>query len=193
MKFALHFVVLLLTIVPALIVFRYGVMKRKSSNFFCFGMNPVLLPILHPLLVIAVSKLFLYIAFVSTFDAAKYDKADRAARAVEGAITGLADPSGTLVRMGGKQIEGKIAWTNGSVTVTDDDDKSTVVPVAEVARMRVEGSFSFVYHVFRLLFTLAVPASVLILMKDLYNPKSVGTAFGCAIVSFLLWTFAISL
>ncbi len=193
MKFALHFVFLLLTVVPALLVFRFGVVKRKQSNFFCFGMNPILLPILHPLLVVAVSKLFLYVAFVSSFDAAGL-KPEEAREELKEILQELENPEGTVVRSQGGDLEGKLAWGNDSVLVTVDDDKQPEsVPADQVAKMRADGDYSFLYWVMRLLFSMAIPAAVLVLMKDLYNPKSVGTAFGCAAVSFLLWTFAISL
>lgn len=193
MKFALHFIFLLLTVVPALLVFRFGVIKRKQSNFFCFGMNPILLPILHPLLVVAVSELFMYVAFVSNFDSSKYKPEERSAEVKE--ILGkLDEPKGIVARdQAGEDLEGNLAWGNDSVVVIDDDDKRTEVPVLQVAKMRAEGSHTFLYWVFRLLFSMAIPAAVLVLMKDLYNPKSVGTAFGCAAASFLLWSFAISL
>lgn len=189
MKFALHFVFLALCAVPALLVFRYGVVKRKASNFFCFGMNPVLLPILHPLLVIAVSKLFLWIAFVSTFDA-QTDKLE----AVQKCFKGLNSPSGVVIRRSsGAQLEGKLAYGNGAVTVSAKKTGDVVVPEGDILRMRAEGDYTILYWVFRLIFSMVIPASVLVLMKDLYNPKSVGTAFGCAAVSFLLWSFTIQL
>ncbi len=194
MKFAFHFIFLLLTVVPALLVFRFGVIKRKQSNFFCFGMNPIILPILHPLLVVAVSKLFLYVAFVSNYDAAQYDKPEEQSAEVQEILQKLNDPEGIVIRsQGGDNVEGKLAWGNDSVVVTDDDDKQVTVPVAHIAKMRADGNYTFMYWVMRLLFSLAIPAAVLVLMKDLYNPKSVGTAFGCAVVSFLLWSFTISL
>lgn len=192
MKFALHFIFLLLTVVPALLVFRFGVIKRKQSNFFCFGMNPILLPILHPLLVVAVSKLFLYVAFVSNFDASKF-KPEEVGPELQETLQELEDPEGTVVRSQGGDLEGKLSWGNDSVVVTMDDDKQEKVPAAHVAKMRADGDYTFMYWVMRLLFSMAIPAAVLVLMKDLYNPKSVGTAFGCAAASFLLWSFAISL
>lgn len=193
MKFALHFVFLILTVVPALLVFRFGVMKRKQSNFFCFGMNPILLPILHPLLVVAVSKLFVYVAFVSTFDASKFDKPEEAIEELREILAELESPEGTIVRHQGSDLEGKLEWGNDSVIVTDDDDNKVAVAAKDIAKMRADGDYSFMYWVMRLLFSMAVPAAVLVLMKDLYNPKSVGTAFGCAAVSFLLWNFTINL
>ncbi len=189
MKFALHFVFLALCAVPALLAFRFGVVKRKSSNFFCFGMNPILLPILHPLLVIAVSKLFIWIAFVSAFDAG----ADRM-EAVQKCFKGLQNPSGSVTRRSnGELLEGKLAWSNGAVTVSVKKKSDVIVPEGDIVRMRVEGDYTILYWVFRLLFSMVIPVSILILMKDLYNPKSVGTAFGCAAVSFLLWSFTIQL
>ncbi|GEM_PF-5526644 len=193
MKFALHFIFLLLTVVPALLVFRFGVIKRKQSNFFCFGMNPILLPILHPLLVVAVSKLFLYVAFVSQVDAGKFDKPEELRDELRETLQKLEDPEGAVVRLRGENVEGKLAWGNDSVVVTTDDDKQVTIPAAQVAQMRADGDYTFLYWVMRLLFSMAIPAAVLVLMKDLYNPKSAGTAFGCAAVSFLLWSFAISL
>lgn len=195
MKFALHFVFLLLTVVPALLVFRFGVIKRKQSNFFCFGMNPILLPILHPLLVVAVSKLFLYVAFVSNFDAAGLTH-EEAAREIQETLEKLEDPEGIVYRRTGEgdNVEGKLAWKNGAVVVTVDDEKPPItIPADQVGRMRASGDYTFLYWVVQILFSMATPAAVLVLVKDLYNPKSVGTAFGCAAVSYLLWSFTIRL